>query len=166
MKQNIIITSVIAILALVSCVTGPKTVEFPLVETPATTSIIIEKVELTDTVTSLHISGYHRLGWWIRIVSETHLLADGKKYEMTGADGIIPDDYLWMPSDGDSLFVLKFSPLPLRTKSFDFIEGYEEGAFRLRLPHKHLNMDLYPGVPDHHCINSHYCHNPQLLCRL
>ena len=38
-------------------------------------------------------------------------------------------------------------------------------AFRLRLPHKHLNMDLYPGVPDHHCINSHYCHNPQLLCR-
>lgn len=49
MKQNIIITSVIAILALVSCVTGPKTVEFPVVETPATTSIIIEKVELTDT---------------------------------------------------------------------------------------------------------------------
>ena len=63
MKQNIIITSVIAILALVSCVTGPKTVEFPVVETPATTSIIIEKVELTDTVTSLHIRGYHRPGW-------------------------------------------------------------------------------------------------------
>lgn len=131
MKQNIIIATVLAMLALISCVTGPKTVEFPVVEAPTTTSIIIEKVELTDTVTSLHIRGYHRPGWWIRIVSETYLMADGKKYEMTGADGIKLDDYLWMPSDGDSLFVLKFSPLPLRTKSFDFIEGYEEGAFRL-----------------------------------
>jgi len=136
MKQNIIITSAIAILALASCVTGPKTVDFPIVETPMTTSIIIEKVELTDTVTSLHIRSYNRPGWWIKIISETHLLADGKKYEMTGAEGIIPDEYLWMPSDGDSLFVLKFSPLPLKTKSFDFIEGYKEGDFRL------LGVDL------------------------
>lgn len=131
-----IITSVIMMLAAVSCVTGPKTVDFPVVGTPKTTSIIIEKVELTDTVTSLHIRSYNRPGWWIRIVSETHLVADGQEYEMTGTEGITPDEYLWMPADGDSLFVLRFAPLPRRTKSFDLIEGYEEDAFRL------LDVDL------------------------
>ena len=36
-----------------------------------------------------------------------------------------------MPADGDSSFVLKFKPLPLKTKSFDFIEGDGEGAWNL-----------------------------------
>ena len=36
-----------------------------------------------------------------------------------------------MPADGDSLFTLKFAPIPLNTKSFDFIEGHGEGAFKL-----------------------------------
>ena len=36
-----------------------------------------------------------------------------------------------MPADGDSSFVLKFKPLPLKTKSFDFIEGDGDGAWNL-----------------------------------
>lgn len=141
MKINIIaVISAICILA--SCASGPRTVDFPTVGAVASNSVIIEKVELSDTLTSLHIRGYNRPGWWIKVVSQTHLVADGRKYEMTGTEGITPDEYLWMPEDGDSLFVLHFAPLPLNTKSFDFIEGYEEGAFRL------LDVDLTGRLAD------------------
>ena len=114
-----------------ACAPKEKTVDFPTVEASTTTSIIIEKVEMTDSLTTLHMRGYNLPGYWIKVVSETHLEADGKSYEMVGTEGIDADELLWMPADGDSLFVLHFKPLPANTKSFDFIEGYEEGAWRL-----------------------------------
>ena len=114
-----------------ACTPKEKTIDFPTVEASTTTSIIIEKVEMTDSLTTLHMRGYNLPGYWIKVVSETHLEADGKSYEMVGTEGIDADELLWMPADGDSLFVLHFKPLPANTKSFDFIEGYEEGAWRL-----------------------------------
>ena len=114
-----------------ACTPKEKTIDFPTVEASGTTSLIIEKVEMTDSLTSLHMRGYNLPGYWIKIVSETHLVADGQIYEMIGTEGIAADELLWMPEDGDSLFVLHFKPIPLKAKSFDFIEGYEERAFRL-----------------------------------
>ena len=114
-----------------ACAPKERTIDFPTVEASTTTSIIIEKVEMTDSLTTLHMRGYNLPGYWIKVVSETHLEADGKSYEMVGTEGITADELLWMPADGDSLFVLHFKPLPANTKSFDFIEGYEEGAWRL-----------------------------------
>ena len=114
-----------------ACTPKEKTIDFPTVEASTTTSIIIEKVEMTDSLTTLHMRGYNLPGYWIKVVSETHLEADGKSYEMVGTEGIDADELLWMPADGDSLFVLHFKPLPANTKSFDFIEGYEESAWRL-----------------------------------
>ena len=114
-----------------ACTPKEKTIDFPTVEASGTTSLIIEKVEMTDSLTSLHMRGYNLPGYWIKIVSETHLVADGQIYEMVGTEGIAADELLWMPEDGDSLFVLHFKPIPLKAKSFDFIEGYEERAFRL-----------------------------------
>ena len=121
----------ISLLMAGACAPKEKTVDFPTVEASTTTSIIIEKVEMTDSLTTLHMRGYNLPGYWIKVVSETHLEADGKSYEMVGTEGIDADELLWMPADGDSLFVLHFKPLPANTKSFDFIEGYEEGAWRL-----------------------------------
>jgi hypothetical protein len=86
MKSRIMIAAVA--LTLASCSGKEKTVDFPVVDAPNTTSAIIEKVELTDSVTNVYIRGYHRPKWWIRIVPETYLLADGKRYESIGADGI------------------------------------------------------------------------------
>ena len=114
-----------------ACTPKEKTIDFPTVEASGTTSLIIEKVEMTDSLTSLHMRGYNLPGYWIKIVSETHLVADGQTYEMIGTEGITADELLWMPEDGDSLFVLHFKPIPLKAKSFDFIEGYEERAFML-----------------------------------
>ena len=121
----------LAAITLTCCCNKERVVEFPEVSATNTTSIIIEKVELTDSVTKVQIRGYHYPKYWILITSDTHLVADGQTYEMTGTEGIIADEKLHMPADGDSLFTLKFAPIPLNTKSFDFIEGHGEGAFKL-----------------------------------
>lgn len=133
MKRTAILA---AVLALASCGPKERTIDFPIVEASTTTSIIIEKVELTDSLTTLHMRGYNLPGYWINVVPETHLVADGKTYEMVGTERCEPNVYMWMPADGDSSFVLKFKPLPLNTKKFDFVEGYVERAWRL------LGVDL------------------------
>ena len=110
---------ILAILLLAgACTPKEKTINFPTVEASTTTSVIIEKVEMTDSLTTLHMRGYNLPGYWIKVVSETHLEAGGKSYEMVGTEGINVDELLWMPADGDSLFVLHFKPLPANTKSF------------------------------------------------
>ena len=130
MKRRIFICMV-ATIAIAACTPKEKTVDFPAVGATNTDYIIIEKVEMTDSLTSLHIRGYHFPGWWIKIVKDTYLEADGQKYEMLGADGIRLGKKLKMPEDGDSLFVLHFQPLPLKTKKFDFIEGPDKTSFNL-----------------------------------
>ena len=121
----------IALLLMTACAPKEKTIDFPLVEAANTLSVVIEKVEMTDSLTSLHLRGYHIPGYWIRISEETHLVADGVSYEMVGADGVIPGKKLTMPEDGDSLFVLHFKPLPMKTEKFDFTEGNQDGDWNL-----------------------------------
>ena len=110
MKGKIIFLAAVASALLSGCCNKERTIEFPAVDAPNTTSAIIEKVELTDSVTNVYIRGYHRPKWWIRIVPETYLMADGKKYEIIGSEGIELGSKLHMPADGDSLFTLKFAP--------------------------------------------------------
>ena len=50
----------VAALVITACAPDEKTVDFPTVDAPATTSIIIEKVEMTDSLTTLHMRGYNR----------------------------------------------------------------------------------------------------------
>ena len=156
MKGKIIFLAAVASALLSGCCNKERTIEFPAVDAPNTTSAIIEKVELTDSVTNVYIRGYHRPKWWIRIVPETYLMADGKKYEIIGSEGIELGSKLHMPADGDSLFTLKFAPLPLRTKSFDLVEGDEEGSWRfvgINLTDK--PSDAYDkGLPKHVKITS------------
>ena len=129
---------------------GSRTINNPWINLSNTSIIYINKVELTDSATILTVKATFRPNAWIKIVSETHLVADGKDYAMSKAEGIELDKEFWMPESGRAEFQLYFEPLPLSTKTFDFIEGFEEGAFRL------LDIDIsgndiaeYPeGVPD------------------
>ena len=72
MKRRIFICMV-ATIAIAACTPKEKTVDFPAVGATNTDYIIIEKVEMTDSLTSLHIRGYHFPGWWIKIVKDTYL---------------------------------------------------------------------------------------------
>ena len=93
MKRRIFICMV-ATIAIAACTPKEKTVDFPTVDAPSTTSIIIEKVEMTDSLTTLHLRGYNQPGWWINVVPETHLMADGKTYEMVGTERCEPNVYM------------------------------------------------------------------------
>ena len=131
MKRKLLLLCTVISFVMTGCGNKPRSVDFPIVGASTDNSIIIEKAELTDSVTRLHIRGYNLPGWWIRVDSKTHLMADGVRYDMIGSEGVVIDKKLSMPEDGDSLFVLNFAPLPLNTKSFDLIEGIDNTAWRL-----------------------------------
>jgi len=113
-----------------------RVVEYPLIQFYNTEAIDISKVELTKSGTVLHIYANFRPHYWIKIVSDSYLLAEGKKYKLTGADGITPDSLFWMPDSGEASFTLRFEPLPMDTKSFDFYEGDCKDCWKL------LGVDL------------------------
>lgn len=114
-----------------ACTGGPRTVENPLIETASTTMLDVSRVELTDTATILTVDAYYNPHQWIKIDSRTCLRADGRQYALTRAEGITPDSLFWMPDSGEATFRLTFQPLPLRTRSFDFIESDCEDCFKL-----------------------------------
>lgn len=114
-----------------SCAQPDKTIEHPFIEAANTMSLDIAKVELSDTATVLHTDAYYRPHYWIKISSESYLLADGKKYALKGTEGIQADSLFWMPESGEASFRLRFEPLPKNTKSFDFIESDCDECFKL-----------------------------------
>lgn len=130
MKLKIFFATV-ATLLFVACTNANKVVEFPLVGTSNTTIPVIEKVELTDTATVLNVRGVFIPNYWIKISSNGHLEAQGRKYKLIGSEGIKPDKELFMPADGDSCFTLFYEPLPKDCKQFNFIEGAGDGDWRI-----------------------------------
>ena len=130
MKLKIFFATV-ATLLFIACTNANKVVEFPLVGTSNTTIPVIEKVELTDTATVLNVRGVFIPNYWIKISSNGHLEAQGKKYKLIGSEGIKPDKELFMPADGDSCFTLFYEPLPKDCKQFDLIEGTGDGDWRI-----------------------------------
>ena len=125
------LTAAVAMWLAASCTQRDKCVENPLIESANTMTLDISKVELNDTATVLHTDAYFHPGYWIRISSESYLLADGKRYALTGTEGIDADSLFWMPKSGEASFQLTFEPLPRGTHSFDFIEGDCEDCFKL-----------------------------------
>ena len=59
------------LLLLTSCTPKPRCIDFPTLESANTNSVIIEKVTLTDSLTSLHIRAYHLPKWWITVTDKT-----------------------------------------------------------------------------------------------
>ena len=94
------LTAAAALWLAASCTQRNKCVENPLIESSNTMTIDISKVELNDTATVLHTDAYFHPGYWIRISSESYLLADGKRYALTGTEGIDADSLFWMPKSG------------------------------------------------------------------
>ena len=132
MKKKIAFAAALAVLLFaVSCGPRYKCVENPFIESSNTMTIDISKVELTDTAAILHADAYFHPHYWIKISSESYLQADGRKYALTGTQGIDADSLFWMPDSGEASFVLVFEPLPRGTRSVDFIESDCDDCFKL-----------------------------------
>lgn len=140
----------VPVILTLSCTPGTRTVENPLIDTANTFTLDISKVEISDSATVLYINADYIPHYWIRISSDTYLAAKGRKYPMTGTDGIQADSLYWMPDSGKASFRLMFGPLPRNVRSFDFIESDSEDSFRLYgvdLTGKTV-YDKADGVPD------------------
>lgn len=125
-----LILPLLAILCLFACACtqkGPRTVEMPYVAAIDNQTIDVYEAALTDSTTTLKIHVKYRPGWWIRIAPESHIVADGKTYALTGSEGIVPGEQLTMPESGETDFYLTFEPVPFETESIDFTEGTPGG---------------------------------------
>ena len=99
---------------------------------------VINKVELKQTETVLHVLANYRPGNWIRFAKESFVQTpDGKKYDFTGGaktneeeSDLMPDSLFWMPESGMAYLALHFKPVPMDTQEIDFSEGDFDGAFR------------------------------------
>ena len=108
-----------------------RVIEQPAFDTWNSTTLEIDRIELSDTATVFYIDAYYYPHYWIQIVKETTLQADGKSYPIRSAEGITLSEKFWMPDSGTASFRLFFPPLPKGTRQVDFIEGNEERAFRI-----------------------------------
>lgn len=134
MKTLVIKQTLLTCLLFLSC-TGlqaqERIVEQPAFDVWSSTTLEIDKIALSDTATVFYIDAYFRPKYWIQVVKETTLRADGKTYPIKAGDGITLSEKFWMPESGEASFRLIFPPLPKGTKTVDFIEGDEEGAFKI-----------------------------------
>lgn len=96
-----------------------------------THAIEINEVVLTDSATILDIVAFYTPRMWIRIVAESYLFANNKKYMIVRGEGIELDKEFWMPDSGKASFKLVFEPLPKDTEIFDFIESDCDKCFKV-----------------------------------
>jgi len=114
---------------------GPRTIENPYFRS-GPSGIKILSVELTDSATFVTIDHKFYPNYWILWVEGTYAKVGSDRYEAIGGDGIVLGEELWMDESGDSVYVLKFKPVPFSAKSMDIIEGDVDGAFEI------LGIDL------------------------
>ena len=87
---------------------------------------------------------YGQEGYWFRITKDSYLVANGKKYKLTAADGITLDEKNLPKQKASEItegimgklfytdFTLTFEPFDTMPTTFDFKEGDGEGAFVIR----------------------------------
>ncbi len=118
-----------------------KKVENPLVDKTNTAKLFIDAVELSPDSTTLTFHTYNYMSSPISIVPGVKLVHDGKSYQVRNAKGIKLDEKIKIPSLGDTIFTLSFDPIPMKAKTFDFIEGLEDSFFRLEGIHTDKTFD-------------------------
>ena len=132
MNKRIIITLLFAFVAMA----GQAKVKTIVWEKPAKALncadlLEIEKVELTKQQTRLYASYSNMPGQWFRIAKESCLQSGGKTFRIVGADSITLGEKFILGDNGSQRFVLRFEPLPMKTKEFDFIEGFGDNDFKV-----------------------------------
>ena len=108
-----------------------RVVEQPAFDAWSSTTLEIDKIALSDTATVFYIDAYFRPKYWIQVVKETTLRADGKTYPIKTGDGITLSEKFWMPESGEAEFQLQFPPIPENVTSLDFSEGDFDGAYKI-----------------------------------
>ena len=99
------------------------------------TALDITKVELKETETLVYMTISRRSDYpdfSFQFVSDTYLKAADKRYALISVDGMELNQYTLTNKNGKLDVVFHFQPLPLETKSLDFIEGDGDRAFQIK----------------------------------
>ena len=98
-------------------------VDYPYVENASTEHLMINRLEITDSLTVLHCDAYHLPNYWVMIPSQACLRGEsGKIYKLIRSQGFELDKEVYMPESGTVTFSLYFEPLDKTEPSFDFME--------------------------------------------
>lgn len=131
MKTKNVLFILLLVVSVAAHAQSNKKIELPPVVHSNTTTLEIRSVTLSEDATVLEIDAFFTPRWWIKIASDSYLQADGQKYMIRSGQGIDLDSLFWMPESGEASFNLTFDPLPLNTKTFDFIESDCDDCFKL-----------------------------------
>lgn len=150
MKKSVLslLVALMAIVAVSCSQNRNRTVDNPNIVYCNNSALDIRKVELTDSSTVLYCHSDFIPGMWISIAPESFIQADGTKYALVSADGIVPGEQFTMPESGETDFILTFDALPAGTKAIDFIE-WPDGwkVLGIDLTGKAGKYEINPDVP-------------------
>ena len=125
-------------LGMAEAISGPKQ------DNSANLSLAVRHMDVSSESTTVAFRYYGKKDYWFRIVGDSYLAADGKKYKVTTADGIKLDENSYPQVKASSAtegimgdlyysnFTLTFEPFDTIPETFDFKEGDGEGAFVIR----------------------------------
>lgn len=144
-------TTLLGILLMLAGMLHAQTVVNPPFKARSGSIRNITRVERTPESTRLYIHAIFRPHWWIMEEDDSYLedTATGKKYKLTGAEGIELNTKVVMPDSGEKDFVLIFEPLPKETKSIHVLtpSGSESNTYDLSLvPQKGKNVPPLAAV--------------------
>ena len=125
-------------LGMAEAISGPKQ------DNTANLQLAVRSIGIKPDATTINFRYYGQEGYWFRIVKDSYLEANGKKYKVTAADGITldennyPKEKVTTTTEGImgklffTDFTLTFEPFDTMPATFDFKEGDGEGAFVIR----------------------------------
>ena len=135
MKTNMIITALLALVALTGQAKVLKTMKEPQAMTCVNISLgelKADEVVMTDTATTVRFTLKYQKGRSFRLAKTCYLAdEDGNRYALRSAENIVPAAWIKSPKNGVTTFTMHFEPMPKRVKVFDFIEDDGNGAFML-----------------------------------
>ena len=139
MNKKTIITALLALVAMTATAQKEIVWQNPIAFIgESSAEFKVTKVELKETETVLHFRANFIPHYWIKFAKSSFLRTpDGKEYFVTSGaktndkeSDLQLDSLFWMPGSGEADLALHFKPVPFDTKEMDFLEGYDEGAFR------------------------------------
>ena len=121
-----------------------ETFNCPKQDNSSNLGLVVRHVDANADGTKVNFRFYTKKGYWFRIAKESYLMANGKKYKLTAADGIKLDvdnfpevnaftakeEYIGEINYSD--FTLTFEPFDIIPTTFDYKEGDGEDVFVIR----------------------------------
>ena len=124
----------------------PAVIERPVFDVWNSSTLEIDKIEMSDSATVFHIDAYFKPNNWIKIDKEAHIRENGsdEKLLVVRAEGISLGEKINIPGSGTISFKLYFPPLKPEITNIDFIESdFKIWGIRL-LPNAKIKIDPIP----------------------